>query len=150
MDRNAKLKDISLQTSWNCRRQLVEEEWEFMKPVLEDLECAGVDMLLPSGTLLFDLPDNPEGVDESLEDSTGVLDSDMNIGSSRATDDADLRVEVEDSLTEVLDNRASQQNNWSVDKIVIIKGTKLSKAQALALDNTVPPILISQSLHTKP
>jgi hypothetical protein len=123
---NAKLKDVSLQTSWNRGRRLVEEECEFVKPILEDIERAGANMLSPSGTLLFNLPDDPEDIDESLEDPPDAP-VDTNLTSPEATDDADLRVEVEDCLGEGLDNEVQ-----IFDKKITIKGINISKARALA------------------
>ncbi len=117
---------MSLQTSWNRGRRLVEEECEFIKPILKDIECAGADMLSPSGTLLFNLPDDPEDIDKSLEDPPGAP-VDMNLTNPEATDDADLRVEVEDHLGEGLDN-----NVRIFDTKITIKGIDISKAQALA------------------
>ena len=87
---NARLKDVSLQTSWNRGRRLVEEECAFVKPILEVLERAGADILSPSGTLLFHLPDDPDDIDESLEDPCDPLEAN--------TEDAAIRVEVEDAL----------------------------------------------------
>lgn len=61
---------ISLTTtyySWNRERRLVEEECEFAKPILEEFEQAGADILSTSGTVLFHLPDDPDDVDASLE-----------------------------------------------------------------------------------
>lgn len=84
----SKMSHSSLQTSWNHGRQLVEEECEFIKPILRELEHMGINMLLPSGTLLFDLPDDPEDIDESLEDPPNALD--MNFRSTGDTEDADL------------------------------------------------------------
>jgi len=128
---NAKLKDISLQTSWNRGRRLVEEECGFTKPILEDLEHVGANMLSPSGTFLFDLPDDPEDIDESLEDSPDVLN--MN-PLSAAAEDADIRVEVEDSVAEVLDNdiAVGEPNRRIFDKKITIKGIEVSKARALS------------------
>ena len=44
---NARLKNVSLQTSWNWGRRLVKEECEVVKPILEELEKAGADILSP-------------------------------------------------------------------------------------------------------
>jgi hypothetical protein len=54
---NTKLKEVSLQTSWNHGRCMVEEECEILQLVglvLQELdETDGVDILSPFGTFLF-------------------------------------------------------------------------------------------------
>ncbi|KDR69495.1 hypothetical protein GALMADRAFT_44896, partial [Galerina marginata CBS 339.88] len=50
---NVNLKDISLQTSWNRGRRIVEQECEGLKHVLDKLDKNnGIDILSPFGTLL--------------------------------------------------------------------------------------------------
>ena len=65
---NIKVKDISLQTSWNHGRHLVEDECTFVKPILTELETTpSVDLLPPFGMLLFDVPLAEDDIDESLK-----------------------------------------------------------------------------------
>jgi hypothetical protein len=122
---NAKLKDVSLQTSWNRGRRLVEDECEFVKPILEELQCAGADMLSPSGILLFDLPDDPDDIDESLEANSDEPDM-----APTSSEDMDNRVEVEDSLGELADE--VETTGQIFDKRIIINGLEMSKARALS------------------
>jgi hypothetical protein len=126
---NAKLKDVSIQISWNHGRRFVEEECGFVKATLEGLERAGADMLSPSGTFLFDLPDDPDDIDESLEDPPDALDMNR---SGMAAEDLDIRVEVEDSAAEVLDTAVDESNGRVFDKEITIKGIEMSKARALS------------------
>jgi hypothetical protein len=72
---NVKLKDVSLQTSWNRGRHIIEQEFEGFKHLLHELEKSeGIDIFSPFGTLLFDVPLADDDVDESLEapNSTGT------------------------------------------------------------------------------
>ena len=93
-----------MQTSWNCGQHLVEEECEFIKPILDELECAGADMLSPSRILLFDLLDDPDDIDESLGDTPDQPDL-----AHTSSEDAEIWVEVEDSLGELENNDEAAQ-----------------------------------------
>ena len=65
---NVKLKDVSLQTSWNRGRRIIEQEFEGLKYVLHELDNTDrADILSPFGTLLFDVPLADDDVYESLE-----------------------------------------------------------------------------------
>ena len=65
---NVKVKDVSLQTSWNRGRHLVEDECTFVKPILMEMETTpGVDLLAPFGVLLFNVPLAEDDINESLE-----------------------------------------------------------------------------------
>ena len=126
---NTKLKDVSLQTSWKRGRRLVEAECEFVKPILDELECAGADMLSPSGILLFDLPDDPNDIDESFDDTVDTSDK----LASSCSEDIAIRVEVEDSLGELENaDEAGELTGQNFDKKIIINGLEMSKARALS------------------
>ena len=129
---NVKLKDVSLQTSWNRGRRLVEEECDFLKPVLKDLDQAGADILSPSGTLLVHLPEDPDDIDESLEDP--AYDP-----IEENPEDAAIRVAVEDTfLGEQVDEAnnveglAGIEQQQRFEKHIIINGVEISKARALS------------------
>jgi hypothetical protein len=122
---NTKVKDVSLQTSWSRGRRLAEDECEFVKPILEKLQCAGADMLSPSGILLFDLPDDPDDIDESIEDA-----SDEAAMTHASSEEVEIRVEVEDSLGELADD--GEPTDRIFDKKIIINGLEMSKARALS------------------
>jgi hypothetical protein len=75
---NVNVKDVSLLTSWNCRRHMTEQDCIILQPILKDLEGSdGVDMLSPFGSLLFNTPLDPDDLDADLhievEDSLGGL-----------------------------------------------------------------------------
>ena len=95
---NVNVKDVSLQTSWNCGRHMIEQDCNVFQPVLEGLEeSEGVDMLSPFSTLLFDTPLDSDDVDDSLEDSNAKV----SISASSTNVDGDIHIEVEDSLGEL-------------------------------------------------
>jgi hypothetical protein len=65
---NVKVKDVSLQTSWNHGRHIIEQESDTFKYLLQDLDnVGGVNILSPLGTLLFDSPLAENNIDESIE-----------------------------------------------------------------------------------
>jgi hypothetical protein len=54
---NVKLRDVSLQTSWNSGQRIMEQEFEGLKHLLYEIDnLEGIDILSPFGTLLFDVP----------------------------------------------------------------------------------------------
>ena len=95
---NVKVRDVSLQTSWNRGRRIVEQEFEGLKHVLRKLDNSeGVDILSPFGTLLFDVPLADDDVDESLEAPSSTDDSANETTESRGHE-IDLRINVEDEI----------------------------------------------------
>jgi hypothetical protein len=133
---NVKVKDISLQTSWNRGRRLVEEECEILTNILRELaKNPDVDILAPFGTLLFDVPLADDDIDESLEYPTPSVHADATPNSG--LDDAEVRVEVEDALGELstppdssTDLDAPQRR--VVESQILINGKLKSKARVLA------------------
>jgi hypothetical protein len=100
-----KVKDVSLQTSWNHGRHLVEDECTFVKPILTEIETKpGVDLLALFWVLLFDIP-LAEDIDESLEYpvmSTTPSSQLLNPNPSRnPIDESETRVEVKDTWCRV-------------------------------------------------
>jgi hypothetical protein len=88
-------------------------------------------MLLPSGILLFNLPDDPDDIDESLEDA-----SDEPAMASTSSEDIDIRVDIEDSLGELADDDAGDPLPLATDRVfdkkITINGIEMSKARALS------------------
>jgi len=127
---NVKLKDISLQTSWNRGRRIVEQECEGLKHVLDTLDNAeGVDILSPFGILLFTIPLADDDIDESLESS-----ADRTTASD--THEVDMRVEVEDTLgVELTSSNNETSPTITIQKVinstVLVNGHERSKARAL-------------------
>jgi hypothetical protein len=71
---DVKLRDVSLQTSWNRGRRLVEEDSPDLKFVLDELDKLGsVDILSPFGTLLFDLQLDGDNEDESIDEPVSAI-----------------------------------------------------------------------------
>ena len=65
---NVKLKDVFLQTSWNCGRHITEQECESLEGVLHKLDTLdNISILSPFGTLLFNVPLADDDIDKSLE-----------------------------------------------------------------------------------
>lgn len=72
---NVSVKDVSLQTSWNRGRRIIEQEFEDLKHLLHELDNSeGIDILSPFGTLLFDVPLADDDIDKNLKapSSTGT------------------------------------------------------------------------------
>ncbi|KAF8815932.1 hypothetical protein BYT27DRAFT_7230107 [Phlegmacium glaucopus] len=117
---DVKVKDVSVQTSWNCRQHLVEQECDTIKSILQELNNSeDIDILSPSGTLLFDTPLAEDDVDESLEVPTAerpVGESSNDILES----DASKCVEVEDALDEL---RSLLEEVQEFDKEITFRGS---------------------------
>ena len=145
---NVKVKDVSLQTSWNRGRRLVEDECGFVKAVLTELEgTPGVDLLAPFGVLLFDVPLAEDDIDESLE--YPILDTipadassqtpNINSGrnNSQRVEESEARVEIEDRLDELISSESvssesiQQQSGAVFSSKVFINGIEMSKSRAL-------------------
>jgi len=127
---NVKVKDVSLQTSWNRGRHLIEQECEEIKSILQELDVSdNVNILAPFGTILFDMPCADDDVDESLEFLAPAYTSTHASDDEITDSDANMRVEVEDAI-EGLANGSEQVRNF--DKDVTFRGSKVSKARALA------------------
>ena len=138
---NVKLKDVSLQTSWNRGRRIIEQECKdliYILLKLDDLD--GIDILSPFGTLLFDVPLADDDIDESLEPPGPGLGHTTEMESN--CHEKEIRVDIEDELTaanteELQDlaaanwNPAAVQQQPKFDSKVMIKGVAINKARAL-------------------
>jgi hypothetical protein len=123
------VKEISLQTSWNRGRHLVEQDSDTIKSTLQELEVSeDVNMLSPFGTFLFDTPLAEDDIDESLELPTPVCPSSGLSNEETAESDANMRMDVEEALEEL----SSLEEIHKFDKDVTFNGAKTSKARALA------------------
>jgi hypothetical protein len=126
---NVKVKDISLQTSWNRGRHLVEQDSDTIKSILQELELSeDVDILSPFGTLLFDTPLAEDDIDKSLEFPTPVHLSSESSNAEVAESDANIRMDVEEALEKL----ALSDEVLNFNKDITFKGTKTFKARALA------------------
>ena len=133
------MKDVSLQTSWNRGRRLVEEECEILTNILCELaENPNVDILAPFGTLLFDVPLADDNINESLEYPTpSVHGANTDATPNSGLDDAEVRIEVEDALGELSTLPDSSTDfdppqRWVVESQILINGKLKSKARVLA------------------
>ena len=136
---NVKLKDVSLQTSWNRGRKMLEDECKVLKPILQQLDRNDdVDILSPNGTLLFNVPLAEDDVDVSLElESASPLRSTTRNNTSGSDVDVEMRIEVEDALGELADTDTDGLGHQLgtgrvVNSKVLIKGIEVSKARALS------------------
>lgn len=137
---NLRLKDVSLQTSWNRGRKMVEDECKALKPILQQLDqIDGVDILSPNGTLLFNAPLAEDDVDVSIESASPSGSTSGTIGSNvTAESNFEMRIEVEDAIGELTntdtDISLGQQLETGriIDNKVLIKGNEVSKARALS------------------
>jgi hypothetical protein len=127
---NVKLKDVSLQTSWNRGRRIIEQDCEGLKHILHELDNSeGIDILSPFGTLLFKVPLADDDIDESLEGPT--VTSHNETGESRAHE-MDMRVNVEDGFgAELSTNLETTACQRQFNSKVLINGIEKSKARAL-------------------
>jgi hypothetical protein len=132
------VKDVSLQTSWNRGRRLVEEECEILTNILRELaENPDVDILAPFGALLFDVPLADDDIDESLEYPTPSIRGANTDALNSGLDDAEVRVEVEDALGELstpLDSSTDLDapQRRVVESQILVNGKLKSKARVLA------------------
>jgi hypothetical protein len=137
---NINVKDVSLQTSWNRGRRLVEDECAFVKPILSEIEATpGADLLAPFGVLLFDTPFTEDEIDESLEDlieSTSPSSQPTNTNASRnnSIEELETRVDIEDTLQELVASETVEvvQPGTEFSRTIIINGTEILKSRALA------------------
>ncbi|KAF8161442.1 hypothetical protein B0H34DRAFT_673382 [Crassisporium funariophilum] len=128
---NVKVKDVSLQTSWNQGRRIVEQECDEFTPIFHKLdELEGIDILSPFGTLLVNVPLSDDDVDESLE-APAVASANTNLDAR----ETEMRVDVEDALAAELASTGSNMDMPAGKKVfnskVLIKGTTKNKARAL-------------------
>jgi hypothetical protein len=134
---NVRVKDVSLQTSWNRGRRIIEAEFEGLKHLLHELDnLEGIDILSPFSTLLFNVPLADNDIDESLEAPSSTGTSTEEIPGSKAHE-IDMRINVEDeigaelaSLSESL-NTETPTNRRIFNPKVLVKGVEKSKARAL-------------------
>ena len=133
---NVKLKDISLQTSWNRGRRIIEQEFEGLKHILHQLDNSdSVDILSPFGTLLFDVPLADDDIDESLIAPSSAVTSGDNIDdeiTGASAHDIGMRVDVEDELgTELacLMNTETNPSRRVFNSKVLVKGIEKSKCR---------------------
>jgi len=127
---NVKLKDISLQTSWNRGRRMIEQGCDSLKNVLLNLdELEGIDILSPFGTPLINVPLADDDINESLEAPSIVL---TNRIMELDSHESEMRVNVEDELAA---NLTSSKSNTKITKAfdskVLIKGAAKNKARVL-------------------
>ena len=136
---NVKLKDVSLQTSWNRSQHIIEQELEGLKYVLHELDNTDhADILSPLGTLLFDVPLADDDVDESLEAPSPAGNSADEVTESRAHK-IDMRIDVEDEIEAELTSTAETTVNQRIfNPKVLVKGVEKSKARALKDFNNMP------------
>ena len=129
---NVNVKDVSLQTSWNRGRHLVEDECTFVKPVLTKMETIpGVNLLAPFGILLFNVPLPEDDIDESLEYPNLLI-----VPSSASTlPESETRVDVEDTLDELASSEiaaVAAQPHTGFSRTIIINGVEVAKSRALS------------------
>ena len=95
-----KLKDVSLQTSWNRGQRIIEQEFKGLKHVLHELDNSeGIDILSPFGTLLFNIPLADDDVDESLQvEAPSSAGNSPDEGTDARTHEIDMRIDVEGEI----------------------------------------------------
>lgn len=126
---NVSLKDLSLLTSWNRGRQLVEKDCPFATTLLRELEnTRNITTLAPLGELLVNIPLT---VDDQEDERNAMEPPPV----SSPTADLHTRVEVEDALAE-LDEPGGEVPASSKKRTdprqVLIGNTYVRKSRALA------------------
>jgi hypothetical protein len=137
------VKDVSLQTSWNHGRHLVEDECTFVKPILTKMETTpGVDLLALFGLILFNVPLTEDDIDESLEyPILQIVPSSLasRLANPRPMPDwnnhiveSETQVDVEDTLdelasSEIVDFMAQPHTRTGFSQKIIINGIKVAK-----------------------
>jgi hypothetical protein len=131
---NVKVKDVSLQTSWNHGRHLAEQDCDFLGVILSEFDKdENVNILAPSGTILFNVPLADDDIDESLEFPSPPPAISDHSATAIDADSAEIRVEVEDALGELaLEAPAILPQKPIAESVVLINGKMKSKARALA------------------
>ncbi|KAF8802080.1 hypothetical protein BYT27DRAFT_7226487 [Phlegmacium glaucopus] len=140
---NVKVKDVSLQTSWNRGRHLVEDECTFVELILMEMKTTpGVDILAPFGVLLFDAPPAEDDIDKSLEDlalSTTPSSqlTNPNPGRNNSVEELEAWVEVEDTLHELAALETVPHSGTEISRkefncTILINGSEIVKLRALA------------------
>ena len=106
---NVRVKNVSLQASWNCSRCIIEAEFEGLKHLHKLNNLEGIDILSPFSTLLFNVPLADDDIDKSLEalSSTGTS-TDETTG-SRAHE-IDMHINVEDEIGAELASSSESSN----------------------------------------
>jgi hypothetical protein len=141
---NLKLKDVSLQTSWNCGRRIIEQECKHLTYILNKLDnIEGTDILSPFGTILVDVPLADNDINESLEvqgPDLGSKDTEFDAYGTDVENSLKRHIDVEDALAaanakELQDLTAANpekvQQQPKFDSKVLIKGTLTNKACTL-------------------
>jgi hypothetical protein len=129
---NVNLNTVSIQTSWNHSRRMVEQECDSLTHVLLELDnLKDVDILSPFGILLIDAPLADDDIDESLEVLVEALSP--NETPNLDTHEIEMCVDVEDGLGAELafSNEPVMGNQKTFDSKVLIMGTAKGKARAL-------------------
>ena len=146
---NVNVKDVSLQTSWNCGRLLAEWDCDFLGSILSELDKdENANILAPSGTILFNVPLADDDINESLKFPSpppGISESD------HLAESSETRVEVEDALGELcladaaaiskLDHWIWGSHQWKNE----IKG--VSPGRPMASTENVPALQIVCSVY---
>ena len=131
---NIKLKDVSLQTSWNRGGHIIEQEFKGLKHVLHELDNSeGIDILSPFGTLLFNIPLADDDVDESLQvEAPSSAGNSPDEGTDARTHEIDMHIDVEDEIgAELASTTETTVNQRIFNSKVLVKGVEKSKACAL-------------------
>jgi hypothetical protein len=134
---DVRVKNVSLQTSWRRGACLVEDECPFLVPVLQELEKdPNIDIFSPFGILLVNIPLEDDDEDESQENlAVPDVRLEVELENSRVLIEADMRVDVEDSISQIASAQnpeVSEDRSPGISHTVLIKGQEVSKARALA------------------
>jgi len=129
---NVKLKDVSLLTSWNRGRRLIEQECDSLKHILLERDILeGIDILAPFGTLLIDVPLSDNDIDESL--GVPTVRSTNRILPDSDAHKTEMHIDIENELAAGLasSNTKIEAGQNVFDSKVLIQGVAKNKARAL-------------------
>jgi hypothetical protein len=125
---NVRVKNVSLQTSWNCGQHIIEAEFKGLKHLLHELDnLEGINILPPFSTLLFNVPLADDDIDESLEALSSTGTSTEEIPGSK-DHEIDMHINIKDEigaeLTSLLEflNTKTPTNQRTFNLTVLVKG----------------------------
>ncbi|KAJ2922530.1 hypothetical protein H1R20_g14566, partial [Candolleomyces eurysporus] len=140
---DVRVKNVSLQTSWNRGRRMAEEEYPEAVEILRGAEGkCGIDILAPNGKMLFEVPLPSNDVDESLEsiafpNERQVDDQEDAVPTAAGISNAEMQVEIEDELEVLLDRSLAAsgptQTKPAFEHTITIGDKVISKARVLSM-----------------
>ncbi|TEB26936.1 hypothetical protein FA13DRAFT_1795185 [Coprinellus micaceus] len=135
---DTKVKAVVLQTPWRSGRVMAEEVLlgaaELFKRMEDELSLKPVDILLPNGSLLINVPLAGDNTEHDHEEEGGPVSSLTEPNGELAALDAEARVKVEDEagILGEEENANGEASTSAFSRTVLVNGKEIVKSQALA------------------